>query len=209
MGPYLGDFAEDATVHFMWDTNDSDGASVTRATDGSIRIYKDNGVAEKTSGNGITDTEDFDSLTGIHVLTIDTSNNTGDSGFWVTGSNYIVVLVAATIDGQTVNAVLCSFSIENRFMRGTDVGSLNNISAADVNTQVVDVVRTDTVSEIAAVPAANASLHSMTQWLYSLARNKRTTTATTDTLRNDADDGSIAASTISDDATTFTRGEYS
>jgi hypothetical protein len=200
MGPYLGDFAEDATVHFIWDTNSAAGASITRATDGSIRVYKDNGTSEKTTSNGITDTEDFDSLTGIHVLTIDTSNDTGDAGFWVTGSNYVVVLQGAVIDSQTVNAVLCSFSIENRFMRGTDV--------TDVNAQVVDVMRTDTVAEISAVPAKNATLHAMIQWLFLLARNKRTTTSTTDTLRDDADTGTIGTSTVSDDGTTFTRGKY-
>jgi hypothetical protein len=91
----------------------------------------------------------------------------------------------------------------------TEVSALNDLSAADVNAEVVDVMRTDTVAEIAAVPAANAPLHSMIQWLFSLARNKRTTTATTDTLRNDADGADIASSTISDDGSTFTRGEYS
>ncbi len=108
MGPYLGDFAEDATVHFIWDSNDSDGASITRATDGTISVYKDNGVAQSTAG--VTDTEDFDSLTGIHACTIDLSAD----AFYATGSNYSVVLSAATIDGQTVNAVLAHFSIENR-----------------------------------------------------------------------------------------------
>ena len=138
MSAYLGDFAEDATVHYMWDTFDSSGASITRATDGSIRIYKDNGVAEKTTANGITDTEDFDTQTGIHVLTIDTSNDTGDGGFWVTGSNYTVVLNGATIDGQTVNAVLCHFSIENRY-NDVNVASVsaNAINAAAIATDAI------------------------------------------------------------------------
>ena len=43
-------------------------------------------------------------------------------GFYVTGSNYTVVLEAATIDGQVVNAVLAHFSIENRF---TNVAQIN------------------------------------------------------------------------------------
>lgn len=45
-------------------------------------------------------------------------------------------------------------------------------------------------------------------WLQALSRNKITQTATTTTLRNDADSGNITTSTVSDDGTTFTRGEW-
>ena len=89
----------------------------------------------------------------------------------------------------------------------TNVSALNDISAADVNAQVVDVIRTDTDTELAAIPAATIDLHTMVQYLYMAARNKRTTTATADTVSNDAGT-TIATSTISDDTTTFTRGEY-
>ena len=46
-------------------------------------------------------------------------------------------------------------------------------------------------------------------WLGALSRNKRTQTATTQTLRNDADSGTISTSTVSDDGTTYTAGEWS
>jgi hypothetical protein len=107
--PYLGDFVEDETVHFTWDTYNSSGASVTRATNGTVSVYKDNGLVQSTAG--ITDTEDFDGLTGVHACTIDLSSD----AFYAIGANYSVVLSAATIDGQTVNATLAHFSIENRF----------------------------------------------------------------------------------------------
>lgn len=106
---YLGDFKEDSTVYFCWDTNDKNGGSITRATNGSIRVYKDDGTVENTAG--ITDTEDFDSLTGIHNCKIDLSSDT----FYSKGHDYSVVLAGATIDGESVNAVLAMFSIENRF----------------------------------------------------------------------------------------------
>jgi len=126
MGPYLGDYAENATVYFMWDTNDADGASITRATDGTISVYKADNTTQSVAG--ITDTEDFDSLTGIHSLKIDTSAD----AFYATGNDYNVVLSAATIDGQTVNAVLCTFSIENRFMATVP-------TAADIDTELSSV----------------------------------------------------------------------
>lgn len=109
MGPYLGDFKKDSALYFCWDTNDKNGASVTRATNGTIRVYKDDGTTESTAG--ITDTEDFDGVTGVHNCKIDLSAD----AFYATGHDYSIVLVGAVIDGQTVNAVLATFSIENRF----------------------------------------------------------------------------------------------
>lgn len=106
---YLGDFAEDDTVDFKWSTNGADGASITRATNGTISVYKGNNTTQTTTG--VTDTEDFDALTGIHHCRIDTSAD----AFYVAGEEYQVVLSAATIDGKTVNAVLAHFSIHNRY----------------------------------------------------------------------------------------------
>ncbi len=133
MGPYLGDFDEDATVHFLWSSNDGDGAAITRATNGTVSVYKDNGVTQSTAG--VTDTEDFDSLTGIHACTIDTSAD----AFYATGANYSVVLSAATIDGQTVNAVLAHFSIENRF---DDV----NVTSMAANTITAPAIENDAIT---------------------------------------------------------------
>lgn len=89
------------------------------------------------------------------------------------------------------------------------IAALNDISAADVNAQMLDVLVTDTFAESSAVPAATASLKDKINWLATLARNKITQSATTQTLRNDADSASIATSTVSDSGTVFTRGEWS
>jgi len=111
---YVGDFAEDSVVHFKWSTYDTGGASVTRATNGTVYVYRDDATSESTAG--VTDTEDHDSRTGIHHCKIDLSAD----AFYATGADYTVVLVGATIDGTSVNAVLAQFSIENRF-READV----------------------------------------------------------------------------------------
>lgn len=79
---------------------------------------------------------------------------------------------------------------------------------AEVNAEVVDALNVDTYAESAAVPAATASLVAKIGWLAVLARNKFLQTATTSTLRNDADSASIATATVSDDGTTFTRAEW-
>jgi len=85
---------------------------------------------------------------------------------------------------------------------------LNDISAAQVNAEVLDVLNVDTFAEPASIPAATSSLIDKISWLFTLNRNKLTQTSTTLTVRNDADGADIAASTVSDDGTTFTRGEY-
>jgi hypothetical protein len=90
------------------------------------------------------------------------------------------------------------------------IAALENISAAQVNAEVLDVLNVDTFSELASVPNAAATITQILRWLYALSRNKMTQTATTTTLRNDADDGTIAtSSSLSDDGTTFTRPEWS
>lgn len=62
-------------------------------------------------------------------------------------------------------------------------------------------------AEPAAVPAANASPVVKLGYVFAKMRNKRLTTATSETLRNDADSADIATATLSDDGTTFTKGE--
>jgi hypothetical protein len=57
-------------------------------------------------------------------------------------------------------------------------------------------------------PAVTANPFSWIAWLGVLNRNKKTQTATTTALRNDADSSNIATTTVSDDTTTFTRGEW-
>lgn len=63
-------------------------------------------------------------------------------------------------------------------------------------------------AEPGGVPALTANLKTAMSWLLALARNKITQTSTTSTLRNDADSANIATSTVSDDGTTFVRGEW-
>ena len=338
---YLGNYAVGATIDFMWSSNDGTGASITRGTNGTISVYKGNSTTQSTAG--VTDTEDFDSLTGIHHVRITTAS---DGSFYASGNDFMVVLSGATIDGKAVNAVLALFSLQNRYPAVADVQSglataaalslvagyldtevaailaavdteiaaikaktdnlpsdpaddsdidaqlaaiagyldteiaaikaktdnlpaapaavgslmgladgaitsakfaggaitagviaadaigaselaadavteiqnglataasiaaLNNLSAAQVNAEVVDALSVDTYAEPASVPPATASLAAKIGWVFMLVRNKRLTTASADKVRNDADSADVATAALSDDGTTFTRGEY-
>jgi hypothetical protein len=88
------------------------------------------------------------------------------------------------------------------------VGSLAAQAKADVNAEVVDVLATDTFAEPGSVPAATSSLKDKIGWLFMLARNKRVTSATTDAVRNDADSADVGTAVLSDNGTSFSRGEY-
>ncbi len=105
---YVGDFKKNDIVHFTWHTKD------TPSTAGTIKVYKNDGTGEVTVPTGITDTRDFDGKTGVHHCTIDLSVNS----FYAKDRNYSVVLAGAVIDGQAVNDVIATFSIEKRFTEG-------------------------------------------------------------------------------------------
>lgn len=109
MTAYLGDYLDGKTVHGKWNSFAVAGESVTRATNGEVRAYKNNSTSYTTTG--ITDTEDFNSLTGVHHFAIDTSASTA---FYTPAADYQVVLAGSTIDGKAINACLGHFSIRNR-----------------------------------------------------------------------------------------------
>jgi hypothetical protein len=88
------------------------------------------------------------------------------------------------------------------------ISSRSTVTTAQVNTEVVDVIRVDTISELAqAAPAASPTVATALMLLYMALRNEFTQTATLATISNDAGTV-ICKSTTSDDATTFTRGEW-
>lgn len=87
------------------------------------------------------------------------------------------------------------------------IAALNDLSAAEVNAEIVDALTVDTYGEPASVPAATASLKDKLGWLFTLARNRLTQTTATLTVRNDANSADIATATVSDDGTTTVRGK--
>ena len=129
---------------------------------------------------------------------------TGNVSGNVTGS--VGSVVAAVTVGT--NNDKTGYALSGAGVTAVQTG-LSTVTTAQVNTEVLDVLTVDTFAEPGAVPAATASLKDKIGWLATLARNKRTTTSAVDTVRNDADNASIATSAISDDGTTFTRAEYS
>lgn len=91
------------------------------------------------------------------------------------------------------------------------VASVTNAVTVNETTNSGNSIITDatTFPEPSSVPTWPITLAEALGWQTALARNKRTTTSSADTVRNDADGADIGSATLSDDGTTFTRGEYS
>lgn len=128
---YLGDYAPNSTVRFMFATSVADGARIdfSGALEvGDMRVYKDGSTTERASTAGFTLTSGFDSLTGVHYGAIDLSDNT-TAGFYSAGSEYTIVLYpdTETIDSVAPAAILGQFSIA----RKPAIGVLHQGTAQD------------------------------------------------------------------------------
>jgi hypothetical protein len=88
-----------------------------------------------------------------------------------------------------------------------DIAGLNDISVADVNAQVADVINTDANVELATVPTTVSPLRQQVQFIFQYFRNKKTITSTTETLMKEDAATTLGTATLTDDGTTFTKGE--
>jgi len=139
---YIGDYVEDDVVYLMFNTFSSDDPSasctITNFINTDVHIHKDDGLTQRNNAAGITVSVDFDGITGSHMIKIDTSDETV-VGFWVTGHDYFVRIEGTTVDAATINAMVGSFSIENRYMRGTNSANTTVPDAAGVAPTVTEI----------------------------------------------------------------------
>ena len=112
----IGKFKPGSTIFVPFHTFSSDDPSasvtITGLATSDIEVYKDASMTQRASDSGYalvdTDGIDIDGTTGIHGLTIDTSDNT-TTGFWSSGSDFVVVVASITLDGATVNFIPVRF----------------------------------------------------------------------------------------------------
>lgn len=191
---YHGDTTLGTTRDFKFTTVNASGIPTTLAGVPVVSAYVGNGTTEITAG--ITLSVDFDGRTGLHNVRVVAS---GANGF-AADTDVQLVITTGTVDGNSVvGYVIASFSIQAR----------SAATPAQVNAEVLDVLTVDTFAEPAALPAATSTIKDKLNWLFALGRNKITLTAPgVQTLRNDADSGTIATSTAVDSAGTTTRPEW-
>lgn len=120
------------------------------------------------------------------------------------GNNVSTILTAISAGGSLELVVQAIKAVTDNIPNG---GALNDISAADVNAEVLDVMNVDTFAELSAVPGAATTITNMIRLLYTLSRNKIVTTDTTLTLRNDADNATIGQASVGVTEGVLTRGK--
>lgn len=85
------------TIYWQFNTRDADGAPITFAGSPTVAVRKDDGTTADT--DGVTLTVDSGSVTGLHTLSIDTSQ---DETFFATGHEFTAIITAGTVDGTSV-----------------------------------------------------------------------------------------------------------
>jgi len=179
----------------------------TGAVPVTVQVYTafpqtgDNFALIGATGSGLTSL-----ATQASVTTIDDLLDTEVAAI-KTVVDAILVDTGTTLDGK-LDTIVSAIDPTGAADLDAIKASTDALTLAAINAQVVDALATDTYPESSGVPAATAPLAVKIAWLCTVARNKITANGTTQTLRNDADSATVATSTVSDDGTTFTRGEW-
>lgn len=105
---YRGDFRAGTTIHLLFNTRDATGAPASLGgSPTSLVVYKNNSTTQ--SGAGVTFTGNFDGVTGLNLVSIDTSS---DTSFYTVGGRFSVVLDNGVISGiSVVGAIVADFTL--------------------------------------------------------------------------------------------------
>lgn len=123
----LGDFDTSSVVYFKFTTfRPSTGAPYTLAGTPALSVYKDASTTQSTSG--VTLTADFDSVTGLNHVAIDTSS---DGTFYAAGSSFDVVITTGTVDSvSAVGTVVGRFTLrKDSALKPTTAGRTLDVSS--------------------------------------------------------------------------------
>jgi hypothetical protein len=136
----------------------------------------------------------------------------GDAA-WTTATGFATSGQATSIQADTddIQARLPAALVGGRMDASVGAMAADVITAAsiaaDAGSEIATAVGALTLTELAAIPAASPALKDALALLYMALRNRRETTATADKIENDAG-GTVGTAALSDDGTTFTKGEY-
>ena len=174
--------------------------------------------ASLKSGLTVTDTAYYKDGAGAwtSLAITDTFTEIGSTGMYTiemtaAERNHDLTMIKMTATGAADSVLIVRSTtndIDDLALEAT-INALNNISTSDVNAQVVDVIRTDTVAEPSqGAPPATTTLQKKIDYLYTVLRNKQKSTTTEITVY--ADDGTteIMKSTVSDAASIYNKAEF-
>ncbi len=151
------DYAPGAVLYFKFATIRPSTGAPFALSGGTISVYKDDGTTQSTTG--VTLTADFDSVTGLNHITIDTS---ADGTFYSTGSSFQLVITAGTVDSvSVVGQVVGEFSLNRTSaLRPTTAGRTLGVTAGGAATLGADAFGTSLVVGNLATASALTSVAS-------------------------------------------------
>ena len=187
-----------------------EGATFSGTTD-SLEAIRDRGDAAWTTGAGGSAptvaqirTEMDNNSTQLAAIVADTNELQTDDVPTLIASLDAVV---DTVKAETALIVADTNELQTDNVPGL-IAALNDVSTAEVNAQMVDVLNVDTFAEPGqGAPGSTITLAAKINYLYKAWRNKSTQTSSTYSLFDDAGTTVDQKATVSDDATTATKGE--
>lgn len=156
-----------------------------------------------TTVTNLTNAPTNGDLTATMKTSVQTAATASLAAFFTSSAQLVLDIWAATTRILTAgtNIVLA---------KGTGVTGFNDLSAAQVNAEVVDALAVDTYAEPGqGAPAATTTLAAKINYLFKAWRNRFTQTASQYSLYADNGTTIDQKATASDDTITFDRGEIS
>ena len=207
----------------------SDGSALTGATvsgyvtkDGGSQAGAAGTISEKANGvynyaptQAETDADSISFLftaTGaipvnLQVFTIDVALFKADVSALATAAS--IAALNNLSSAQAQSAAAAALAAYDPPTKAELDAAVSGVTVTGISSAAIDSILDEPITEPAGVFTwAGATLRNIIGWLGALNRNKLTQTSSVQTLRNDADDASIATADLSDDGTTATRGEW-
>jgi hypothetical protein len=188
-----------------------EGNSVTTAipmTNSSLGIFASGGIS----------TVDATNMPGLYQFGIpNTALATGASSvvLMIQGASGAAPILAEIqlVDYNPEDSVRMGLTALPNVVAGASGGvplgdSSGQVIVSSVTAAGISSIWSKAMSDIATVPSITDSVLAAINWLFILARNKRTQTASQEIVYKDNGTTAAGHSDKSDDGTTFTRGEY-
>ena len=197
-----------ATIDRAWETN-PDNTSTYQITANDTPLVVDHGLAQDGSADTITLRDAASAINNTYnnsIVAIAGGTGRGQSRLITgyAGSTRVATVAANWITNPDVTSVYIVMPYGCSCVGNIDDGAL-----AQINDQVVDVLKTDTIVEMVqgAMPAS-PTFEQAINYLYRKLRNKTETTTTEDAIYDDAGTTKLYKAAVSDDGDTFSKGEY-
>lgn len=200
---------------YVIDTSDSGKPKTGDVANLSFFVTKDGGTTIAIAGSLVE--EDAVNAKGLYRVALTAGETNADHLLYSGKSSTTdIEVIPKTVDtDRGLNTAikaktdLLAFTAGNvhshtKVEDNIDFGATKKTS---INAEVKDVVTVDNSAEPTSVPPKDAPISEKIDFIYAYLRNKKLTTDTTETLRNDADSADIASAALADDATTTTKNK--